>query len=75
MRAERLTYAAPGSDVTGAYLITDLFARFVVWRRLAAERRRLSQLDARLLRDIGIDPSAAEAEAARPFWDEPAGRY
>ena len=75
MLAERLTTAAPGPALPGPYLITDLFSRFAAWRRLAAERRQLSRLDARLLRDIGLDPQAAEAEAARPFWDAPAGRF
>jgi uncharacterized protein YjiS (DUF1127 family) len=45
-----------------------------LWRALARERRTLTTLDARLLRDIGLDAADAEREAARPFWDAPANR-
>jgi uncharacterized protein YjiS (DUF1127 family) len=45
-----------------------------LWLRLAVERRALSGLDARLLADIGLSAETAAAEAARPFWDVPAGR-
>ncbi|MGM0585529.1 MAG: DUF1127 domain-containing protein [Pseudomonadota bacterium] len=37
------------------------------------QRRALARLDAARLEDIGLDPEAAAAEAARPFWDPPAG--
>jgi uncharacterized protein YjiS (DUF1127 family) len=41
---------------------------------LAARRQRtsLGTLDARMLRDIGITPEEARAEARRPVWDVPA---
>jgi uncharacterized protein YjiS (DUF1127 family) len=45
-----------------------------LWARLFAERRALSQLDERLLRDIGLNEGDAAREAARPFWDIPVGR-
>jgi uncharacterized protein YjiS (DUF1127 family) len=48
--------------------------RIRLWRRLHAERRALERLDARLLRDIGLDAAAVAREAARPFWDAPRGR-
>lgn len=32
------------------------------------DRQRLGTLDAHLLRDIGIDPNAAQEECAKPFW-------
>lgn len=32
------------------------------------DRQMLSRLDPHLLRDIGIDPAAARAESAKPFW-------
>jgi Uncharacterized conserved small protein len=51
-----------------------LLARLSFWRKVRAERRALSRLDARLLRDVGLDRDAADAEAARPFWSEPANR-
>lgn len=37
----------------------------------AQQRRRLAELDPRLLRDIGIDPAAAQHEINRPFWQLP----
>ena len=44
----------------GAYLVK-------LWQS-NRERRDLAELDRRLLRDIGIDPMAAEQEVERPFW-------
>lgn len=38
------------------------------WSGLRRSRSALGQLDARLLRDIGLDPSSAGTEASRPFW-------
>lgn len=38
---------------------------------LRRSRHRLGQLDDHLLRDIGISPDHARAEAARPLWDVP----
>ncbi|MCR9158276.1 MAG: DUF1127 domain-containing protein [Rhodobacteraceae bacterium] len=53
-------------------------SRRPLWVRLAnamalhRSRARLGALDARLLDDIGLDRSTAEAEANRPVWDAPA---
>lgn len=38
------------------------------WRTRRQSRKSLAQLDARLLRDIGMDPWQAACEARRPFW-------
>ncbi|WP_343081170.1 hypothetical protein [Ostreiculturibacter nitratireducens] len=35
------------------------------------QRRDLARLDGRLLDDVGVDESAARAEAKRPVWDVP----
>ena len=35
---------------------------------LARSRRQLSQLDERLLRDIGLDRATARFEASKGFW-------
>ncbi len=43
-----------------------------LWLGLYRQRRALARLDARALRDIGLDARTARAEAARPFWDVPA---
>ncbi len=50
--------------------LRGVLARLRLWGALAAERRALSMLDDRLLRDIGLDRTDAAAEAARPFWDD-----
>ena len=42
-----------------------MLARFAARRR---QRQALAVLDARLLRDVGITPDQARAEAAKPFW-------
>jgi uncharacterized protein YjiS (DUF1127 family) len=41
------------------------------WIAVARERRRLTELDDHVLRDIGITRVKARREAARPFWDLP----
>ena len=64
----------PALPTRFATTFPEIAARVSRWRRLSAERHALARLDARLLRDIGIDAAAAEAEAARPFWDAPTGR-
>ena len=38
------------------------------WTERRRSRADLAQLDARLLRDIGLTPSEASGEAAVPFW-------
>ncbi len=38
------------------------------WRRRARERRELSTLDQRALRDLGLSPSEVNFEANKPFW-------
>jgi uncharacterized protein YjiS (DUF1127 family) len=37
------------------------------WRRYRS-RQRIAGLDAYLLKDIGVTPAEAEAEANKPFW-------
>jgi uncharacterized protein YjiS (DUF1127 family) len=38
------------------------------WRQRSRERRELSLLDARSLRDLGLNPSNIQFEANKPFW-------
>lgn len=49
--------------------VRNLVRRVVFWMELAESRRRLRQLDERMLRDIGVDRADAEREARRPFWE------
>lgn len=45
--------------------------RLAAWIDIGAQRRRLAELDERMLRDIGISREDALREAGRPFWDRP----
>ena len=38
------------------------------WRRRARERRELTQLDHRTLRDLGLSEGQIQFEANKPFW-------
>lgn len=40
----------------------------VTWEARMRTRKGLRHLDAHLLRDIGLDESAAQHQAALPFW-------
>jgi len=40
------------------------------WAARARQRRDLAELDAHLLKDIGVTPGQAAREAAKPFWIE-----
>ncbi len=49
-----------------------LTVRLLAMLALRAQRRKLATLDAAQLRDLGLTPAQAAAEAARPVWDVPA---
>jgi len=38
------------------------------WVRNSAGRKDLARLDARMLRDIGLEPFEAQREINKPFW-------
>ena len=38
------------------------------WQERARQRHMLAMMDDHLLRDIGLDRSAARVEAEKPFW-------
>ncbi|MHA1597970.1 MAG: DUF1127 domain-containing protein [Alphaproteobacteria bacterium] len=40
----------------------------VMWQRRSAGRQKLENMDARLLKDMGIGRIDADREAAKPFW-------
>lgn len=63
--AERAT-AFRTFSLVGA--MTDAVAAIAGWSARAQQRRRLAELDDRLLRDIGLDRPAALREAEKPFW-------
>ena len=61
-----------GLDRAWWQLLPDsLAALFATWRKRARDRRDLAQIDARSLREAGIDPGVADFEAAQPFWRKP----
>lgn len=64
------TRALPARATRPAAGLVARFARLLSLRR---SRARLAALDAHILRDIGISPDDAMAEASRPLWDAPAG--
>lgn len=47
---------------------TRLVVALRIWRLRSRARRVLAGIDRRTLRDAGIDPVAAQYEAAQPFW-------
>ena len=49
-------------------MIRSCYALVGLWYARARERRSLSRLDARLMRDIGVSADEAAREAAKPFW-------
>ncbi len=53
-------------DVTG--VLAALGTMIGNWRQRAETRRQLAQLDARALKDLGIDPVDAHIESTKPFW-------
>lgn len=64
--------AAPRPQLAGrgswAALVRRGRALGRLWLRRARTRRALAELDERLLRDVGLDPMTARAEASLPFW-------
>lgn len=40
----------------------------IAWIDVRRQRRHLSSLDDRLLRDIGLDRGQVDRELAKPFW-------
>lgn len=63
-----LVEAVAGAIAGAGMLIDDAARAAAAWRKRAAERRHLAELDDYLLRDIGIDRARALDEAEKPFW-------
>lgn len=55
-------------------LVAGLAVKFAVrvttWDMRRKSRRALAKLEPHLLYDIGLDRSSAQAEAAKPFWQD-----
>ncbi|MFC6854574.1 DUF1127 domain-containing protein [Marivibrio halodurans] len=63
-----LVDAVAGAIAGGAALSGDLTRLFARWQDRLDQRRRLANLDDRLLSDIGVDRLRALNEAEKPFW-------
>lgn len=50
-------------------LLIGMVETLLRWQELSSQRRRLLELDAHMLKDIGISRADAVREAKRPFWD------
>ncbi len=48
--------------------IVSLFRKLVRWVEVHRQRCDLSQLDDRMLRDIGLSRADAQVEIEKPFW-------
>jgi len=46
----------------------SLVQTVALWIERSTQRRTLAALTVEALKDIGIDPADATAEAAKPFW-------
>jgi uncharacterized protein YjiS (DUF1127 family) len=49
-------------------ILGSIVATLRKWRRRSAARRELAIFDARMLRDIGIDPGIVDYEMRQSFW-------
>jgi uncharacterized protein YjiS (DUF1127 family) len=62
------TASAPKVRVAGNGIVVRLLVSWFNMRAKQRSRQQLGELDARLLRDIGIDRMAASEEARRSVW-------
>lgn len=49
-------------------LVLRVAVLVMTWEARHRTRQHLGALDVHMLRDIGVDPLSARAEADRPFW-------
>lgn len=48
--------------------LASVFSTLQLWLDKSHQRQQLAQLDARQLRDLGIDRDRVKIEVAKPFW-------
>lgn len=49
-------------------LAMQVFTALLQWQERGRQRRRLSELDDRMLADIGLTRADVSREVAKPFW-------
>ena len=49
-------------------VVVKCLQKFVIWQERAEQRHALSELDERMLKDIGVTNADAYKEARKPFW-------
>lgn len=61
-------YSRPLGSDAGTTILSRVAEVFWQWSERARQRRQLSSLTPRELKDVGISVEAAAAEVAKPFW-------
>ena len=61
-------YAGRRSADSAADLMQRLTDTLKTWKYRIVSRRELMELDAHMLRDIGLSDLEAQTEASKPFW-------
>lgn len=62
--------ARPAPAAKQAGRIKNLLGTLLTWQSRADGRKRLGELDDRLLADMGISRAEAQYESSKPFWKE-----
>lgn len=68
MTTATIRLPAPDRTRTAVADTASLLKTIRSWRSRARQRAHLLNLSVEQLDDIGVDPEAARAEAAKPFW-------
>ena len=64
--ARRPTAASFGEILLEA--AARLVRTLLIWQEWAQQRHALAQLDARMLKDVGLSRAEVELELRKPFW-------
>ncbi len=51
-----------------AKAVARLFEAVLIWQERDKQRRALAELDARMLKDLGLSWADVERELRKPFW-------
>lgn len=63
-----LPQSGPADSRVAARRLRVLARMVLGWIERSRQRQYLRELDAHLLKDIGVSPGDARAEAEKPFW-------